>query len=726
MNTPEIYSKSKVQQLSIGETKMKGFIYILLLISSNFVFGQSDLYVAQKVDSVWSVDTLSKEDKLYYLYDVSWTYITENVDTSIYYANMLLDSSEHYKLDEYKAYAHSTRAECYTMYADYKKAIEEYQYARDLYEKVGNESGIGATMMNLGLVYFHLDEHVTARKFIKESFVYDKKLHDTIGMVHTLTNLAVSYKRTEEFDIALSYINEALELIKGKEEENVGLLAVIHGTIGSIYLTTEEFDKAYGSLRIAHDMSMKYDFKDDLLVNKKNLSTYYEKKGKLDLALEYASDSYDLAVSIKSIRGTEIAARQLSLIHEKLGNNLDALKYYKVFINYRDSIKNDENIKEMARFEVELDYEIKAAKDSIRVQKEKEVLAAEKEWAEKLNYVFFGSGALVIIFTFFLYNRYRVIGKQKKIIEKQKGAVERQRDIAHEKHKEAEIQHRLVEEKNKEIIDSIQYARRLQSAILPSIADQVKSLFTDAFVYYAPKDIVAGDFYWCEKVGDVHYIAAADCTGHGVPGAMVSVMCSSALSKALVEEHITDPGAILDRVRQLIIERFEKSGEEVNDGMDISLAAVHYTGKKATLVEWAGANSPLWIFRKSGETEEVDQNKIKVINEEELTLIQLTPDKQPVGKSYRARPFETLSFAIRNGDQMYLFSDGYVDQFGGETEAKRQKGGKKLKSKGFKNMLRNIQDSSMEEQGHKLEQNFRQWRGGLEQIDDVCVIGIKI
>jgi serine phosphatase RsbU (regulator of sigma subunit) len=715
-----------VQQLLIGETRMNRLIYILFLISSNFVFGQSNLNVAHKIDSVWSIDSLTKEDKLYYVYDVSWSLITEDVDKGILYANMLIDSAEYYNLDQYAAYGHSTKAECYIMYANYKKAIKEHQIAQKLYQKVGDEAGVGATLMNMGLVYFHLDEHETARKFIEQSLVYDKKLNDTIGMVHTLINLAVSYKKSEEYDVALDYYNQAIGLIKGKEEDNIGLLAVIYGAKGSLYLTKGQYEKAYENLRIAHDMSKRYDFKDNLLVNKNNLSMYYEQMGKLDLALEYATNSYEIAQSIKSVHGVEITTSQLSSIHEKLGNGTKALKYYKVFIEHRDSVKNDENIEEMTRLEVELDYEIKAAEDSIRVQKEKEVLAAEKEWAEKLNYAFFGGGALIIIFTVFLYNRYRIIGKQKRIIEEQKGAVEQQRDIAHEKHKEAEIQHRIVEEKNREIIDSIQYARRLQSAILPSIADQVKSLFTDAFVYYAPKDIVAGDFYWCEKVDNIHYIAAADCTGHGVPGAMVSVMCSSALSKALVEENIKDPASILDRVRQLIIERFEKSGEEVNDGMDISLAAVHYDGKEPTHVEWAGANSPLWIFRNSVDTKESTQEKIKVVKEDEFTFIQLTPDKQPVGKSYRARPFETLTVPVRSGDSIYLFSDGYLDQFGGETEGQRQKGGKKLKSKGFKAMLQSLQFLKVDEQGFALEQNFREWRGNLEQIDDVCVIGIEV
>jgi len=694
-------------------------------------FGQNRSFPAYQVDSVWSVDSLTKEDKLYFVYDVSWSYITEDVDTAMYYANMLIDSAEFYELDQYRAYGHSSRAECFIMYANYKRAIEEYQKAEGLYEKMGDESGVGATLMNMGLAYFHLDEHQTARKFIEESLYYDKKLNDTIGMVHTMINLAVSYKRSKEYAKALEYLERSLELLEGKEKDNIGLLAVIQGTKGNIYLSKEEYDRAYEPMRIAHDISEKQGFKDDLIVNKSNLSIYYEQKGNLDKALEYAKDSYDIAVTTKSVHGVESSAKQLSSVHEKIGNGKEALKYYKVHVKYRDSIKNDENIEEMTRMDVKLDYEIKAAKDSVRVQKEKEVLAAEKQWAERLNYAFFGGGALAIIFTIFLYSRYRIIGRQKRVIEEQKKAVERQRDIANEKQKEAEEQHRLVDEKNKEIIDSIQYARRLQSAILPSVVDQVKSLFADAFVYYAPKDIVAGDFYWCEKVDNVHYIAAADCTGHGVPGAMVSVMCSSALTKALIEDGIKEPGKILDRVRQLIMERFEKSGESVNDGMDISLAAIHYSSSdknsKPEKIEWSGANNPLWIFRDH--RWKVEENEERIRSEElenNRQLIQLKPDKQPVGKSFHAKPFTTMIMEVHEGDKLYLFSDGYIDQFGGKTTDQRLKGGKKLKTKGFKSLLNSIQDKSLEDQGKTLEHNFIDWKGSLEQVDDVCVIGIQL
>ncbi|MGM0477933.1 MAG: tetratricopeptide repeat protein [Bacteroidota bacterium] len=581
--------------------------------------------------------------------------------------------------------------------------------------------------MNIGNIYYLVEEHKVALRFFKESYEYDLELKDTIGMAQGLKNQASCHFSLSQYDRALNHYHQALELIDGYETNNMILTSAIYGGIGALLLEKGDYNKAYQSLQRAIKIDKKHDIKQSLISNYKNLSIYHDTLGNLDSAMYYARSSFEIAQKIKSFHGMQFGTKRLSEVYEKLDSTSKAIDYYKMFVKYRDSIRKDENIEETTRLEVQHQYELQAAKDSIRVQKEKEVLNAEKEWAERMNYTLFGGGALVIVFTVFLYNRYRLIGRQKGTIEQQKEDVERQRDIASEKQREAENQRQIVQEKNKEIIDSIQYASRLQSAILPSVNEQIKPLFDDAFVYYAPKDIVAGDFYWSERVDDVHYIAAADCTGHGVPGAMVSVMCSSALTKALVEENIQDPGQMLDRVRETIIERFEKSGKNVSDGMDISLAAVNVgSNGKPPSVSWAGANNPLWIFRKEHNVQVPDNDKVKVNTEENSLLLQLLPDKQPVGKSFHAVPFNTVTVELQKGDQLYLFSDGYVDQFGGETEEKRQKGGKKLKSKGFRTLLRKIQHLPMEEQSRVLEQNFLEWKGGLEQVDDVCVIGVRL
>jgi sigma-B regulation protein RsbU (phosphoserine phosphatase) len=288
------------------------------------------------------------------------------------------------------------------------------------------------------------------------------------------------------------------------------------------------------------------------------------------------------------------------------------------------------------------------------------------------------------------------------------------------KERTTELQHQkeIVEEKQKEIIDSINYAKRLQDAILPPkklIDDHLK----ENFVLFKPKDIVAGDFYWAEKIGNHFFIAAADCTGHGVPGAMVSVVCSNALNRSVKEFGMLEPGKILDKTTDLVLETFEKSDEDVKDGMDISLLAVTFRARTKNQSEseseneseneseerviesitWSGANNPLWYI-ENGEMKE------------------LKADKQPIGKSDHRKPFTTHTLPL-SLSAVFLFTDGYADQFGGAK-------GKKFKYKPFMELLQNHSSLSMEEQKNKLDNAIENWKGDLEQNDDICIIGIKI
>jgi serine phosphatase RsbU (regulator of sigma subunit) len=274
-----------------------------------------------------------------------------------------------------------------------------------------------------------------------------------------------------------------------------------------------------------------------------------------------------------------------------------------------------------------------------------------------------------------LYKRFRVTSEQKTIIESQK---------------------HLVEEKNREITDSIVYAKRLQDAILPP-ARFVDAHVPQNFVLYMPKDIVAGDFYWAEQKGNKFFIAAADSTGHGVPGAMVSVVCSGALNRCIKEFHLEDPGKILDKTRELVLETFEKSDSEVKDGMDISLLCLDRSNGE---VSWSGANNPLW-YVKDGKLNEVKA------------------DKQPVGKTERSNPFKTHHLGKGTDSTFYLFTDGYPDQFGGPN-------GKKFKYKQLEDLLLEKSTLPLNEQKYNLLKVFNTWKGELEQVDDVCIIGVKL
>jgi len=260
--------------------------------------------------------------------------------------------------------------------------------------------------------------------------------------------------------------------------------------------------------------------------------------------------------------------------------------------------------------------------------------------------------------------------------------------------KQEESTTNIIKEKNQDILQSINYALRIQKAILPSI-ESIKRHLPNSFVLYKPKDIVAGDFYWMEEREGKTLYAVADCTGHGVPGAMVSVICNNALNRSVREYNLTEPGEILVKAREIVVQEFEKSSEEVKDGMDIALCSL-----EGNTLKYAGAYNPLWMIR-SGE------------------LIEVQANKQPISQFDNPKPFITHSFELQKGDTLYIFSDGYVDQFGGEKE-------KKFKAKAFRGLLLGIQDKSMEDQKQIIDEAFEHWRGNLEQIDDVCVIGVKI
>jgi two-component system, sensor histidine kinase LadS len=337
----------------------------------------------------------------------------------------------------------------------------------------------------------------------------------------------------------------------------------------------------------------------------------------------------------------------------------------------------------------------------------------------------FGSSLEMILLSLGLADRYNRLQKdnaraQKRIIQsleevqrvQEKANAELEQKVI-ERTEEINHQKELIEEKSKEIIDSINYAKRIQSAILPP-----KYVFShylpQSFILYLPKDIVAGDFYWMEtKVVADHpmiLFASADCTGHGVPGAMVSVICNNALNRSVREFALHRPGEILDKTREIIVKEFEKSAEDMKDGMDISLCCLDLNpfiekGKEKRKLSWSGANNPLWIVSPS-------------LGGDYL-LKEIKPDKMPIGKYASQAAFTTHELEISEGDTVYLFTDGFADQFGGPK-------GKKFMCKQLKELILSIQSLTLPEQHRILQETFQNWRGQNEQIDDICIIGVRI
>lgn len=253
-----------------------------------------------------------------------------------------------------------------------------------------------------------------------------------------------------------------------------------------------------------------------------------------------------------------------------------------------------------------------------------------------------------------------------------------------------------TELRNTEITDSINYAQRIQNAILPT-DERLKTFFPNSFVLYLPKDIVAGDFYWLRETEEDIFFAVADCTGHGVPGAMVSVACSAALTRCINEFKLRQPSQILDKAKELVVETFDEGHHTVYDGMDITLIKQ----KKGSLqIEFAGAHNSLIMIREG-------------------FMKEIKADKQPVARFYKNEPFTNHELDVKKGDLLYLFSDGFQDQFGGPKR-------KKFMYKKFKTLLTETSDFGPEEQYNALLDAFNDWKSGIEQLDDVTVVGLQI
>lgn len=257
----------------------------------------------------------------------------------------------------------------------------------------------------------------------------------------------------------------------------------------------------------------------------------------------------------------------------------------------------------------------------------------------------------------------------------------------------------LVEEKNQELIDSITYSKRIQHTILPK-DEEIKSALPESFVFYQPKDIVSGDFYWFFDDDEYAFVAVVDCTGHGVPGAFLSLIGNNAIHKAVKEEGLRDPSQILDRMNSLVKQMLKQQGDtELKDGMEVALCRI---AKATNDVVFSGANLTLT---------QVSSGEVIVHKGSKCTVGSV--------QEHVAQPPTNNIITINNGDTLYMTSDGYLDQFGGKE-------GKKFKSSGFKNTLLSIQQKSMDEQLIALKTVFTDWKGNNEQIDDVCVIGIKL
>jgi serine phosphatase RsbU (regulator of sigma subunit) len=305
---------------------------------------------------------------------------------------------------------------------------------------------------------------------------------------------------------------------------------------------------------------------------------------------------------------------------------------------------------------------------------------SEIESGKKQKMIVIGVLILVVLFFLILFNRFKVINKQKEVITKQKT--------------EVEAKNQVIEEKQKEIFDSLQYAKQIQKLLLAN-HKLVNETLPDSFVMFKPRDIVSGDFYWAAKKEDRFYLAVCDSTGHGVPGAFMSLLNINFLNEAVIEKNISEPNEVFNYVRKRLIDNISQQGRQ--DGMDGILICVNETSKKITYA--AANNAPVTISNKILKVEEAD--------------------KMPIGKGERNDPFKLYPIDLVKGDMIILYTDGYADQFGGPR-------GKKFKYKPLNDLLLKNHKLPVLEQEEILYAEFDKWKGDLEQVDDVCILGVRL
>jgi serine phosphatase RsbU (regulator of sigma subunit)/Tfp pilus assembly protein PilF len=568
---------------------------------------------------------------------------------------------------------------------NYSRSIEFYTKALSINEAAGDLKATAAALNNIGNIYKEIGDTAKALSTFQRSLIMGKQAGAKNWEAVSYSAIAEMLYDAGKIDSAELLFGESMRL--NRTIRNTQGFASDLANLGKIYLQkgmlAEAKEKADSALVLFREM--KDQRAEGLTLS--ILGAYYAKKGDLKNAIDFNKRALKMLMTIGQIQEAEKAADALYKIYKMRPDYKNALEYRELYDQLHDSLQNEKNTKAVLRQEFKYEYDKQTVLDSLKHVAELDKKDAELKVKRQVQISLFAGLALILVFSGFIFNRFKVTARQNVIIGKQKQEVEQKRH-------EAETQRALVEEKNREIVDSINYAKRLQDAILPPLK-LVKEYFPESFILYKPKDIVAGDFYWFEKRNNILLFAAADCTGHGVPGAMVSVICNNGLNRSVREYNLLEPGKILDKTREIVMQEFEKSETEVNDGMDISLCALE--GKT---LSWAGANNPLWIIR---------QNE----------LIEYKPNKQPIGKYTDQKNFTTQQLTLQQGDRIYLFTDGYADQFGGGK-------GKKFKASNMKQLLLKMQDKNMEQQKEIIERAFEDWQGSYDQVDDVCMIGIRI
>jgi serine phosphatase RsbU (regulator of sigma subunit) len=592
-------------------------------------------------------------------------------DSAIHYF-LVAQKSAHLAGDSlFFAGMYNNLANAYKAKGKIKEALDNYFLSLRLKERQKDSTGMANTATNIGNLYSLFEDTVNSLKYLNLGLTLRRAKGDSLEVGNSLTAIGLYYAKRNRLEAAKNYLRQALSLIDGSDAEGV---AIANYNLGNVYFLAGDFRNAEPLYLKALDYAEANRDYQGMASCYETLGKMNCQLGKLDNGLVFLQKGLEAGKMAQIPELTANINVALSDAYELKKDYKNALKYYKDWVVVKDSLYSLENIRKLTSSELKYQHE----KEMLLVeqeQKKKEELAKLENI--KKNIVVASAMVIIIlisVFAFMLSRRLRVNKMQK----------------------------HLIEEQNHEIKDSINYAKTIQNAFL---GDQVliNSSFKDNFICFLPKDIVSGDFYWAitmkpeeEEIKQKEYffVAVCDCTGHGVPGAFMSLLIIGYLNEAIAQKRILEPEAVFNYVRG----RLESNiSSQQKDGMDgVLLRLDRSTGE---IVYAAAHNAPV-IVSGNGFQE-------------------LPFDKMPVGRGERAESFKARTVFVKPGDMIYLYTDGFADQFGGPN-------GKKFKYRQLNETLVSISVKNCSEQSDLLRQKFDQWKGKLEQVDDVCVMGIRV
>jgi serine phosphatase RsbU (regulator of sigma subunit)/Tfp pilus assembly protein PilF len=607
----------------------------------------------------------------------------------------------------------------YEMQADIKNALDSYAKALRIFEKIKDTLHIASCLNNLAFVYSEQGDYDKSLDYYKLSLAFREHRKDTAGMIISYNNIGINYRNMAEnclnkilkdslYGLAIENYRKSLAFSE-YINQNEGIAGTT-GNLGYIYSQLDNTNNKDSILNIAWDYLIKGLNKSQELDDK--LSSAYTmiklgqvciKQKKYNQLKYYAKNSYNLSKNLGDVELSKRAAalmKEVALLEE---NYQSAYKYFNEEITFKDSLISEKNYRETQKQIAQYEYGLKSAIDSLEFSNELKIKNFELDQVNKekkvqriIIYVVVIGLSMVLIFSIMLLKLLRN-KKQANIL-----LTEKNEKISTQK-EEIATQRDLLYKQKAAILESLHYAKKIQEAVLPP-GPYINEIFSEILILYKPKDIVSGDFYWVRQINEYRIIIVADCTGHGVPGALMSMLAISLINEIIQKREITQANQALNEISRQITISLRQRGQQgdTKDGMDVSICVVDNKNKK---MQFSGAHNPIYIIQNTNDG---------------VILKEIKADKMAVGFNYGLeKSFTNNTLQLSDGDTIYMFTDGYIDQFGGSEN-------KKFSSKNFKKLILDIQSQRLYQQKDILDQTLISWMNGKEQIDDILVIGFKI